>query len=433
MHSKAPLRTADPTRITQRAYIAEAAFEYFVTLTTTGTFLTLLIKQMGVSDALTGILSGLVTLAGTVQVFAVSFIRRQKSIRGAVLFMQTLQQVLYALVFLLPVVPLPAALRVALFAAVYLVASVLGCLVAPAKYNWFMSFVAPGDRGIFTARKEMISLLTGLVYTYGMSLVVDHCAAIGKPTVGLVMCAAAIGVWTVFHIITVVISHDAPEVLADTQKTESLAHCLRINMANRRFVKLLVLMFGWNFLYYFCIPYHSVYLLQELGQTATFIAIASIVGNGLRFVISVPMGRLSDKHGFDKAVEWGLLLTALSWALLVVWTPANGAVMYLVQQAPYAVAMALISGGMYNILYQYVPVRDRVGALGLYLALSGIAGFIGSLAGGWLLGAIQGAGNRFLGFSVYGQQVLNALAALGLVALVVYDRAVIEKMEKEQG
>ena len=52
----AHLRQPDDAARTRQAYIAEAAFEYFITLTTGGTFLTLLIKQMGVSDALTGII-----------------------------------------------------------------------------------------------------------------------------------------------------------------------------------------------------------------------------------------------------------------------------------------------------------------------------------------------------------------------------------------
>ena len=57
------LRHPDDATRSQWAYIAAAAVEHSVILTTSGAFLTLLIKQMNVSDALTGIISSFTTLA----------------------------------------------------------------------------------------------------------------------------------------------------------------------------------------------------------------------------------------------------------------------------------------------------------------------------------------------------------------------------------
>ena len=65
--------------------------------------------------------------------------------------------------------------------------------------------------------------------------------------------------------------------------------------------------------------------------------------------------------------------------------------------------------------------------MSVYCSLAGLGAFIGSLAGGAVLDAIQKAGNRFLGLSVYGQQVLSAIAALGLLATVLYGKFILEK------
>lgn len=429
-HPVAALRGMDAATRSQWAYIAEAAFEYFITLTISGAFLTLLVKQMGVSDALAGILASVTILACSFQIFAVAFIRRRRSIKASVLFLQTLQQVLYASLFLLPFLGLPAGVRVALFAGLFLFSAVLTNLVAPAKVNWQMSFVAPGDRGIFTAHKEMISLLTGLVYNYGMSRLVDHFATTGRPEVGLQLCAGVIFVLMLFHLASLLLTDDAPQVLAQVQETPSLAVSLRTNLANRSYLKILLIAAGWNFLAYLSTPYQSVYLLQELSCNVTFIAVAGIVGSVARFAFSPPLGRYGDKHGFARSVRLGFALAGLAFGLLAFWTPANGKLLYLLYQIPYAGAMAALSGGIVNILFQYVPPKDRVGALGLYSALGGICGFLGSLVGGWVLGAVQAAGNTVLGLPLYGQQLQNLLAFVGLALLVVYLRLVVERMHR---
>lgn len=429
-HPVAALRGMDAATRSQWAYIAEAAFEYFITLTISGAFLTLLVKQMGVSDALAGILASVTILACSFQIFAVAFIRRRRSIKASVLFLQTLQQVLYALLFLLPFLGLPAGVRVALFAGLFLFAAVLTNLVAPAKINWQMSFVPPGDRGIFTAHKEMISLVTGLAYNYGMSRVVDHFAATGRPEVGLQLCAGVIFVLMLLHILTLVLTKDAPQVLDQVKETPSLVASMRASLTDGGLRKLLVISAGWNFLAYLSTPYQSVYLLQELSCSVTFIAVAGIACSVVRIFFSPPLGRFADKHGFARSVRLGCVLAGAAFGLLAFWTPANGKVLYLLYQIPYAAAMATLPGSVINILFQYVPAKNRVGALGLYSALGGISGFVGSLAGGWVLGAVQAAGNTVLGLPLYGQQLQNLLACVGLLALALYMRLVVERMHR---
>lgn len=424
------LKSADPASVTQLAYIAEAAFEYFVSITVSGAFLTLLIKQLKVSDALTGILSSITILACGMQMFAVTFIRRRRSIRASVLFLQTLQQLLFAGLFLLPFLPLGHGEKVALFVVLFLFSSFLSNLVAPAKYNWMMSFVEPRSRGAFTARKEMFSLVTGLLYNYAMSRVVDGCNAAGHPETGLRICAAVLLALTVLHAASLVVARDAPEVLREVRKTPSLAASYRSSFSNPGFVKILVVACGWNFADFVSTPYYNVYLLQELNCSVTFIAVAGIVCSAVRFFLSMPVGRYADRRGFAHSVELGLVLACAAFLLLVFWVPSNGKALYLLYQVPYAGSMAALSGGLLNIVFQYVPEKDRVGALGIYSALAGISGFLGSLAGGWVLNAVQAGGNRVFGLRLYGQQLLSALTLLMLAALSLYGRFVVERMQR---
>ena len=423
----AHLRHPDDATRTQWAYIAEAAFEYFITLTCGGTFLTLLIKQMNVSDALTGIISSMTILALGTQMFSAAFIRRRRSIRASVLFMQTAQQVLTCLLFMLPFLPLPAAAKPILFAVLLLLSSTLNNLITPAKFNWLNSFVQPDRRGIFTARKEMVSLFTGLIYNFVMSRVVDHFAENGHPDIGLKLCAIVLFLFMVCHVVTLLIARDAPQVLEDTRKSPPLLPAIRENFANPAFFKVLVFALGWNIFCCLFTSYQTVFLLQEVGASATYIAVTGIAASAVRILVSPYMGKYSDKHGFAKACRLGLTFAAVAYGMLAFQQPVNGKVLYLLYQVLTAIGMATIAGGLLNILFEYVEARDRVGAMSIYCALAGLGGFLGTLAGGAILDAVQNAGNRVFGLPMYGQQLLAVIGCLGLIATILYGKFVLEK------
>jgi MFS family permease len=420
------LHPDDATR-SQWAYIAAAAVEHSVILTTSGAFLTLLIKQMNVSDALTGIISSFTTLALGMQLFSVVFIRRRRSIRSSVLWMQTGQQLLYCLLFLLPFLPLPQAIKPALCAVLLLVAATLNNLIIPVKFNWLNSFVQQGRRGIFTAHREMVSLFTGLVYNFLMSRAVDHFAAVGRPDIGLKLCALFMFIFTVCHAGALAAAKDAPAVLEEIRRNPPLLPAIRDHLTNPVFFRVLLFAIGWNFFSNFFTTYQTVFMLQEVSASATYIAVAGIVGSLVRILVSPAMGKYSDKHGFAKGCGLGLCFAAASYIILGFWQPGNGKLLYMLSTIINSIGLAAVFGGMVNLLFEYVESRDRVSAMSVYCSLAGLGAFIGSLAGGAVLDAIQKAGNRFLGLSVYGQQVLAVIATLGLLATVLYGKFVLEK------
>lgn len=426
-HRLAGLCHPDDATRTQWAYIAEAAFEYFITLTSGGTFLTLLIKQMDVSDALTGIISSMTILALGTQMFSAAFIRRRRSIRASVLFMQTAQQVLTCLLFLLPFLPLPAAAKPILFAVLLLLSSMLNNLITPVKFNWLNSFVNPERRGIFTAHKEMVSLFTGLIYNFVMSRVVDYFAENGHPDIGLKLCALVIFIFMICHVVTLLIARDAPKVMEDTRQSPPLLPAIRESLTNPTFMKVLTFALGWNIFCCFFSSYQTVFLLQDVGASTTYIAVTGIVGSLVRIAVSPFMGKYSDRHGFAKACRLGFTFATAAYGMMAFQTPGNGKLLYMLYQILVAIGMSTIAGGLLNILFEYVEARDRVGAMSIYCALAGFGGFLGSLAGGALLDAIQKAGNRFLGMNVYAQQVLAGIGCLGLIATILYGKYVLEK------
>jgi len=115
---------------------------------------------------------------------------------------------------------------------------------------------------------------------------------------------------------------------------------------------------------------------------------------------------------------------------LIFWRPANGQLLYLIYHIPHSCALATLSGSLVNVLLQYVKPQERVSSQGLYSASNGLFTFLGSFFGGQLLTIIQKNGNHFLGFSVYGQQVLSLISCIALFLLVIYTHKIVEKIPR---
>lgn len=420
----------DPYKANRIAYYAKCAFEYFISLTVSGAILTRLLLVLGVSDALTGVISALTTFATGIQFMTTSFMRRRKSIRATVITVCTLHQVAQAAMFLLPFLPVHHTLRVVLFVALFLVPTVIKNLTGSAIYNMYIVYVDPLKRGSFSATNSMVSLIIGMIYNYVMSWMVDYFDANGKLHVSLLLCAAVILFWTVCHAVSIRLSKDAPQVLEDIRQSPPLIQNLKENLSNTTFSKLLILPIARNFIELFATSYHTVYLLQEIGSSVTFVAITGIVSGIAQFVFMLPMGKFADRFGHVKSLTVAFCAMAVANLMLTFWVPANGEWLYLVSRFPHAIGISCITVSLNNLLFNYTPQKNWVSALGIYSSLGGVFGFLGSLLGGAILGAVQTAGNRVFGFHLYGQQLLNLLSVLGYGALILYELRVIAKLKK---
>jgi len=414
----------------QRAHISASTVESVVITTMSGVFFTLLVKQMGVSDALAGTLSTIVFCGSIMQAVAIAFIRKIRSIRSTVMLIQTFQYVVYALLYLLPFIPLPKPLRIPLFVFLFVIAALSSHLIAPVRFHWMMSFVPNHRRGVFYAYKDMFAIIITCVYNLVMGRIVDYYTAIGHTQNALLLCAITILLLLTTYLISIRFTKDAPEVLDSVKKIPSIRTVIRDNLHNRILLKIIVVGAAWNFFCFFTTSFHNVYLLQELESSATFIVVAGLFSNVIRIFLSIPFGKFADRYGFARTLTVGFAFAAVSFGILIFWRPANGQLLYLIYHIPHSCALATLSGSLVNVLLQYVKPQERVSSQGLYSASNGLFTFLGSFFGGQLLTIIQKNGNHFLGFSVYGQQVLSLISCIALFLLVIYTHKIVEKIPR---
>ncbi len=421
------MMNSKPYKRSRLLYHAEAALEYLVALSVSGSFLAYLTASLGISDSLTGIISSIISLGCLFQLCSL-FIRRQR-VKRFVVWASMLNQLCFMMLYILPMGrALPSALKTVAFVVMIIVAYFIYNLAHPKKISWFMSLVPDAERGRFTAIKEIISLITGILFSFGMGQMVDYFDAKGNPRGVFITGAVAIFVLMLMHTLSMIFSIEPVDKAHPTPRLkEGIRHVLE-NAQMRRVVMVFVL---YNIASYSMSPFLGSYQIKELGLSQATIALLSAAGSLVRVFISIPMGIFSDKVGFAKSLRLCLVIWAAAAICVVTATPVTGLVCILFYYILTNVAMSGISSAMMNLIFDYVPREERADALAITQAVAGVAGFVATLCVSPLISLIQQNGNKVLGFGIYAQQVAAILATLFALITVLYLHFSVIKKDKK--
>ncbi len=410
------------------AYIIEAALEHFIALFVTGTMLGYILDTLGFSDALQGIVSTVATFTCGAQLFALLFTGRRK--KRIVVIGNLINQSAFALLYLLPVFPLSPAARTVLLMVLLLFGHVISNAMTPSRVIWLMGAVPNGERGRFTAVKEMISLAGGMAVSLSFGRVAD----IFRNTEGMptrpyyLICATALVIMMLLHTVSLLLASEREE----TAKRRLPPRAVIAGMLCNRSL-LLVIGVGvlWNITSALSASFFVSYVREELGFSFTVIAAITTAGSIARILASPFFGKLADKHSFATSMTVAFSVAALAFLAMVFATPATRW-LYLVYVCLHSFAMASIISGSINLIYDYVAPEERSVALGVKNAIGGILAFFTALLAGLLLEKLQAMGGLHLfGMTLYAQQVLATLSFLATLLLIVYMRLVIAPLGRQ--
>lgn len=422
-------RQPDIYRSSRIFYIIEASLEYFISLLVSSTYLAKLTSAIGFSDSLTGILSSFVSLGCGFQLVAL-FLANKRPVKRWVTILHTLNQLFFALVYVVPFINIPQSVKIAAFIILLLAGHALNNVVNSPKINWFMGLVDDRKRGGFTAKKEIVSLIGGVVFSFAIGQVIDRFEAVGDVKSAFIFCGVGIFILAVLHSLTLIFSKEKQVERIEKIPTKKMLVDLG---KDKRLIKIILVSVLWNIAAYATTPFYGTYQVKELGFSMTFVAVLSAAYAVVRSCASLPLGKFADKFSFTKMLNICFVVQAVAFFINMFTAPSNGNILYTIYYALYAIAMAGINSGAINLVYDYVDKEKRVGALALKSTLSGFAGFFTTLLVSLLVKYIQGNGNVFLGMNVYAQQVTSALGFVLVLVILLYLNTVVRKMNKKHG
>ena len=394
-------------------YILEAGLEYLISILVAGAYLAKLTESLGMSDRVTGIMSSIISLGHLFQLG--SLLMRPKRVKKLVVGLSIANQLLFMLLYVIPLGSGSNSFRSVLFVVVILGAYLLYNLAHPKKINWFMSLVDDSVRGRFTSIKEIISLIMGVVFTFAMGAMVDYFEARGEIKTAFVICGITIAVLMVLHTLTMLCSVEKPQKVIPGKRK-----AFKSMLKDKNILKISAMFALWYMTTYASAPFLGSYQNKELGFSMTFISLIGFIGSGVRIAFSFFWGSVADKRSFKTMLTWCLSVAALSYFINIFTVPANGRFFFIGYSVCQAVAHAGINSALINLVYDYVDKAHRADAIAITQTVSGVIGFCMTLAAGVLVDYVQKSGNQFMGLNVYAQQVTAALSFVMNLLVILY-------------
>ena len=403
-------------------YIFEALFEYLISILVGGSFLATLTGKLGISDGTTGILSSVISLGCLFQIMSVTIrVRRSK---WFVITLSIVNQALFMFLYVIPLTGFEKRIKILLFAVCIIAAYLIYNIAHPKKINWLMSLVDDKKRGSFTANKEIISLVGGIVFSFGMGAVIDGFTETGKTRLAFAISAAAIFALTAVHALTLVIT---AEKSTGAKEHTPLKQSVIAVCKNKAILKVTFIFVVYYISNYAATPFYGTYMINELGFDLKTVSVLTIFGSVTRICVSRSWGKYADKRSFAAMIEKCFLFLALSTVCVIFATPKTGLVMFILYYALHGIAMGGVNSALINLVFDYAPFEMRTDALALTQAAAGVSGFLTTLCISPLVSFVQKNGNGIFGIGIYAQQLVSVVSLALVVVAIVYVRKVLIK------
>ena len=414
-------------RRSRAAYMTQCTVYYFVTLLVTDAFLAKLLGSIGIKDSLIGIISSFISMSFVIQLLAIFIVRLEISTKKLVILSDTIGIFFFMLLYLIPFIPISAQLKTVLVILSVVCAYAGNYLISSICYKWGNSFVDSTKRASYSATKEMISLVSGMVFTAVIGYVIDRFEGLGNLNGAFLFIAASLLILNICNISCYLL-------IGKERESDKAAEDLPITvvlkdiMANRDFRNLVILTILWNMAMYFTVGFMGTFKTNDLMMSVFSVQVINMAANFARMLISKPMGRYSDKHSYAKGFKLGLYMAAAAF-FINMFTTRSTWFLVVIYSILYSCCFAGTNQNSYNMTYSYVDSRYITQAMAIKNSIGGICGFGASILAGKLLGYIQANDNRIFGVQIYAQQLLSAVSFVLVFIAIIFIKKVIEKQK----
>ena len=365
------------------AYVGQETCNYFINLLLVDAYLATLLSYIGISDAIIGIIASLISFTFLFQLLAIFMVANLRNTKRSVLFWDTLSNFIFLSIYLIPFLKVSRGVKTAIVIVCILLGYMCKYMIQSLIFRWGNSYVAPNKRGEFSAIKEVVSLISGIVFMLLAGYVIDYYESISEISGGFLFIAAAMLIINVLNFISILfIKNESTEKVAVQKRT--LKEVLQNTLGNQNFRNVIIMsvlyQFGFNLSYGFMGVYKTSDLLLSVGV----IQIINIAGAFCRMIFSKPFGRYTDKTSFSKGYGLALILVVISNTFFAFCTPKTwwliipGTVLY-------NISLAGSNSNNFNITYSYVKVEYMVQAMAIKQSIAGVMGFVAALIGGFIL------------------------------------------------
>lgn len=350
------------------------------------------VKYLGGSDIWIGLLAGVPSVLGLLQIPGAICGRRFATYKRFVTPGGLLWRLFYLPLIGLPYYPVSAALKLTIMILCVGVASA-SVLIVNSTYNeWLADLVPPSSRGYFYSRRNAITTLTGAVAGLIGGVIVDVFKSNGHERMGF---STAFALGSLCAFISFYFYSRMSETTRPMVVRQSLGQALRelakpLVHPNFRLVLLFAAasIFGQTFAGNF----FTAFALESLRLPFTILTLLGVC-QATGTVVSSPFwGFLADKYGNKPILILSGFLTTVTpvmWLFCYPNETGHNAAVLLPMHVVIGTVWAGVSVGQFNILLATSPAEDRASYLGVALAVQAVTGFISPMLGAKLMATLR--------------------------------------------
>lgn len=357
-----------------------------------GLFLVGFIQTLGGSDVWIGLLSGIPSLVGLLQIPGAIWGRSFSSFMKFVTPGGLLWRLGYVPLVVLPFLPLPAGLKLAILTGCVLFASVATTLVNPVYNEWIAEMVPSNSRGIFFARRNAIATAVGAIVGILGALILDAFRSHGQAATGftvvygLGLVCAAISMYFYLRM------QDLPRPHPVKQNLREGVLAVGVPFGDRNFRRVLIFLAVAVGGQQFAGNLFSAYGLESLHLDFKVVqgtAVSMAIGN----VLSAKLwGFLSDKYGNKPVLAMVVALLALNPIAWLATIPGHGTyntILLLSTHVLMGVFWCGINLCQFNIILATAKPEDRANYIGAGMTVIALVGGVAPLLGAFLMAALR--------------------------------------------
>ena len=390
----------------------------------TGAIFTKLALYLGISDSSIATINSLLSIASIFQLFSIKVFKNERT-KNKLLIFHFAYALFFTLLYFIPYIPSGTGTRTILFTIFLMAGFSTYNLGAPARVEWIFSVVEDKKRGTYTAAKEIVVLISSILFSFYMSVTLDRYYLLSREKESFLFCFIVCLVITALFILTTALTKEKVSYIKPEKR--STFKTIKAVLFDKNFKPVLIITFLWSLCLNISNPYIYTYQIKDLGFSLSFMAVLTAISSLTRISSCMLWGKYADKHSFTKMLNLCYPIVFFAYLTLALTNPSNGKVMIIIHTVLIALSQGGTSPAETNLIYDYVGIEKLKTAMSIKSVFSGIIGFLATVSVVPLVNLIQKSGNMLFGISVYAQQVLSCFSLFFAIILYFYTSRLLKK------
>lgn len=377
-----------------------------------GNFYTGLLLYLNADDSFIGLMSIFVFAANCLQIFSPLVMERFKRRKKILIFSRLIiQGINVAFIGAIPFFPMGQQAKLVIFGASILIINVMNAFMAPGMTAWHIQFLPNRVRAKYFSLLQMTNGIVVAVFNLVGGFVVDKFESVGLEIWGITVLRIFAALLLVYDLF--LLSRMKESDYEQGEKIDLKGLFIR-PFKETLYLKTVAIACTWALIANMPGSYYSVYLLQDLDISYSFINIVSMLNVPVLVLLIPVWSKFLRKYSWLKTCNLSVLLYALHYLLLALINANNYVWLYPLTLIYAYVLAAGINLSFSNIPYINIPKDNQTQFIGFYSTMTNLSALLGVTVGRKLVTmtadmTVIGMGNKQLLVFVVG--VLMILGA----------------------